>query len=319
MKHKINPIVDCVFKALLGSEKNKNLLVHFLNAVTELTDDNAITDVVIMNPYNDREFLTDKLSIVDIKAKCQKEFKYQVEIQLSVYPSLPSRMMHNWSAVYHSQIGKSENYSKLKPVISIWLLDTPLFKDAGNYHLNFGIHDTTNDISLTDHLNIHLLQLSLFNENKEIHNEKERWLYFFKQAENQDLENLPETMKTKEMIQAMETLQDFSENEKNYLLYQSRINAQLEYNTWKAMIADIEQELTIKKKEISEKNQEISEKNQKISEKDQKISEKDQKIQKIMQEKEEEQMAKERALKEKELYLSILKAKGIDINALSTE
>jgi len=33
MKHRIDPKIDCVFKALLGSEENRNLLVHFLNAV----------------------------------------------------------------------------------------------------------------------------------------------------------------------------------------------------------------------------------------------------------------------------------------------
>jgi hypothetical protein len=40
MKHRIDPKIDCVFKALLGSEENRNLLVHFLNAVlnTELPE-----------------------------------------------------------------------------------------------------------------------------------------------------------------------------------------------------------------------------------------------------------------------------------------
>ncbi len=33
MKHRIDPKVDCVFKAVLGSEENRNLLAHFLNAV----------------------------------------------------------------------------------------------------------------------------------------------------------------------------------------------------------------------------------------------------------------------------------------------
>jgi hypothetical protein len=33
MKHPIDPKIDCVFKALLGSEDNRNLLVHFLNAI----------------------------------------------------------------------------------------------------------------------------------------------------------------------------------------------------------------------------------------------------------------------------------------------
>jgi len=45
MKHKINPTVDCVFKAILGSEENKNLLIHFLNAVLEPAS--PITEIVI--------------------------------------------------------------------------------------------------------------------------------------------------------------------------------------------------------------------------------------------------------------------------------
>jgi hypothetical protein len=33
MKRPIDPRVDCVFKALLGSKENTNLLVHFINAI----------------------------------------------------------------------------------------------------------------------------------------------------------------------------------------------------------------------------------------------------------------------------------------------
>ena len=290
MKHKINPIVDCVFKALLGSEKNKNLLIHFLNAVTGLAGDDAITDVVIMNPYNEREFLDDKLSIVDIKAQCQNDFKYQIEIQLAVYPSLPSRILYNWSTIYHSQLTKQKgDYNLLKPVFSIWILDSPLFKDAGKYHLKFGIHDLDNKISLTDHLTIHLLQLSIFDEHKDVCNETERWLYFFKKAENQDLNNLPEPLKTKEMIQAMETLKDFSENQKNYLLYQSRLDAQYERNTWENMMR--ESEIKLKEQEV--------------------------KLAIERQEKEKALKAQEKERLEKERYLKILKEKGIDIDTLA--
>jgi len=32
MRHAIDPKIDCVFKALLGAEENRNLLIHFLNA-----------------------------------------------------------------------------------------------------------------------------------------------------------------------------------------------------------------------------------------------------------------------------------------------
>ena len=33
MKHHIDPIVDCVFKVLLDSEQNKNLLTKAINGV----------------------------------------------------------------------------------------------------------------------------------------------------------------------------------------------------------------------------------------------------------------------------------------------
>jgi len=33
MKHLIDPKIDCVFEALLGAERNRRLLIHFLNAI----------------------------------------------------------------------------------------------------------------------------------------------------------------------------------------------------------------------------------------------------------------------------------------------
>ena len=70
-----------------------NLLVHFLNAV--LVDDLAspITEAEILNPYNDKEFLDDKLSVVDVKAKDGEGRLYQIEIQLLAYRHLPERMV----------------------------------------------------------------------------------------------------------------------------------------------------------------------------------------------------------------------------------
>ncbi|MBF0388661.1 MAG: Rpn family recombination-promoting nuclease/putative transposase [Desulfamplus sp.] len=295
MIHKIDPIVDCVFKALLGSERNKNLLIHFLNAVIGFEGDDIITDVVILNPYNEREFIDDKLSIVDIKAKSQNDFKYQVEIQLAVYPALPSRIIYNWCTIYHSQINKKEDYAQLKPVYSIWIIDTPLFKDIDTYHFKFGLNDLTNKISLSNQLSIQILQLSNFDENKSICNEAERWLYFFKQAANKDIDNLPDILKTEEMIQAMETLKDFSENQRNYLLYQSRIDKELELNTFKRMVREAEIQLAIQKEKLAIEQEKLA-------------------IER--QQREHEKLEKEKALREKELYLKILKEKGIDVGDL---
>ena len=63
MRHPIDPTIDCVFKALLGSEDNRGLLIHFLNAILGPELPRPITGVEILNPYNEREFFSDKLSI----------------------------------------------------------------------------------------------------------------------------------------------------------------------------------------------------------------------------------------------------------------
>ena len=81
MKHRIDPKIDCVFKALLGSVENRNLLIHFLNAILTSDLSAPIIEVEILNPYNDKEFLDDKLSVVDVKAKDSDGRLYQIEIQ----------------------------------------------------------------------------------------------------------------------------------------------------------------------------------------------------------------------------------------------
>ena len=63
----INPKVDLVFKKLFGVEENKDLLISLINSVVSKAD--QVVDVVILNPYNVQNFRSDKLSILDIKAK----------------------------------------------------------------------------------------------------------------------------------------------------------------------------------------------------------------------------------------------------------
>ena len=77
MRHAIDPKIDCVFKALLGSEENRGLLIHFLNAILGPDLPRPVIEVQILNPYNEREFLTDKLSIVDVKARDDQSRLYQ--------------------------------------------------------------------------------------------------------------------------------------------------------------------------------------------------------------------------------------------------
>jgi predicted transposase/invertase (TIGR01784 family) len=104
VQHPIDPKIDCVFKALLGADRNRGLLIHFLNAI--LADEWAvpIVEVEMINPYNEREFFDDKLSIVDVKARDPAGRTYQIEIQVLNIPDLPARILYGWADLYSAQL-----------------------------------------------------------------------------------------------------------------------------------------------------------------------------------------------------------------------
>ncbi len=226
MKHRISPTIDCVYKAILGAEENKNLLIDFLNGV--LAPQFPISDVEILNPYNEREFYSDKLTIVDVKARDEQGTTYQIEIQLAVFSYLPERMLYTWSDIYQSQLQSGEPFSELRPVISIWMLTENLFSESPTFHHHFQLVDQANEKRLSEHCSIHVLELEKWRYSEAL-NAEDYWFYFFKEAEN--WEELPEIINTPNMRQAMAVLERFSEKEANYHLYQARQNALREEKT----------------------------------------------------------------------------------------
>ncbi len=222
MKHRINPQVDCVFKALLGAENNRNLLIHFINAMLQSELAAPLATVELMNPYNDKEWLNDKLSIVDVKARDQNGNLYQLEIQLVNYTALPARMLYNWADIYTQQLQNGASFHRLQPTYSIWLLAENLFKDDVEYHHAYKFRNTQCK-PLIEHGGIWTLELNKF-QAAQVENEQQRWLKFFKDGEQLNDTALPHWMQTQEMLQAMTTLSQFSDKERDYHRYQARQN-----------------------------------------------------------------------------------------------
>lgn len=222
MKHPIDPKIDCVFKALLGAENNLNLLLHFLNAILDSDLAAPIDQVEILNPYNDKEFLDGKLSIVDVKARDAAGHIYQIEIQLLNFAHLPARILYTWADIYSKQLQNGQDYRQLRPTYAIWLLAENLIKADADYIHTFKIRDNKGRC-LSQHCGIWLLELEKFNA-QQIENEQQRWLNFFKIGDQLNDEGLPDWMTTTEMRQAMSTLSQFSDKEKDYHAYQARQN-----------------------------------------------------------------------------------------------
>lgn len=225
MRHKINPQIDRVFKAILGSPDNTFVLIDFLNSILQTNP--VIEHVDILNPHNEKRFLSDKLTIVDVRAQDKAKQQYQIEIQMLNQQFLPERMLYTWSDIYQTQLSSGMEYNKLMPVISIWLLVNNLFKDSTVHH-HFQLYDHCHQRLLTEHCSIHVLELDKWQKTAAF-NLEDHWLYFLKEAKN--WVKLPSELNTRAMRLAMDTLQSFSEKEREYDLYRRQKLAMLDKNT----------------------------------------------------------------------------------------
>ena len=310
LKHSIDPMVDCVFKALLGAPENINLTINFLNAV--LKPDVPIKDVDILNPYNEKEFHSDKLTIVDIKVKDTQERSYQIEVQLAVFTYLPDRMLYTWSDIYQSQLNSGDDFDQLKPVVSIWLLGENLLKQSSGYHHHFQAYDPVNKIRLSDHFSIHILELAKWQKKSDVLDKEDQWFYFFKNAKHWD--QLPNELDNLEMRQAMQVLTRFSEKEKAYHLYQSRQNALRDEATKKHLLEKAERKMKEAERQKEEAERKREEAERKVEEAECKIEEVERQKEEVERQKEESMQKMQETLIEKERLIALLEKAGIDPN-----
>lgn len=191
----LNPQIDFVFKKIFGTEKNKPILINFLNAVIKPTT--PIKDVEIKNNYIDKDFLEDKFSRLDVKATTSNKEHINIEIQVKNEYNMIQRTLYYWSKMYSEQIQNRDNYSKLERTVCINILNFKYLKND-KYHNAYRLKEITSNEELTDLQEIHFIELPKFNEigNKEyVENvEKmdalEKWLEFLVEPESNTVRQL---------------------------------------------------------------------------------------------------------------------------------
>ena len=124
----IDPKVDFAFKKLFGSRDHPDITIHFLNSV--LGGDPLIKSVEILNPFNEKDFEDDKLSILDVKATDDQGRLLDIEMQTSLPGELANRLIYYAASQYVTQLREGARYVNLLPSIGISVLDGILFSDV---------------------------------------------------------------------------------------------------------------------------------------------------------------------------------------------
>ena len=216
---RLNPRIDFVFKKLFGTEENKDLLIDFINAF--VSEEDQVRDIVIKNPYNEKEFLGDKLSILDIKAQDISGKWFNIEMQMIDQDYYAQRALYYWARLYVSQLSSGVNYDKLEKTIGINILNFNCL-DEDEYHNIYKLLNVKSGNELIRQIEIHFVELEKYDEN--ISNVMDRWVNFLKKAGEYTQANLPPKLKEIPTIsKALDVLENMNLSEKEREKFEARL------------------------------------------------------------------------------------------------
>ncbi|WP_353280061.1 Rpn family recombination-promoting nuclease/putative transposase [Wolbachia endosymbiont (group B) of Silvanus unidentatus] len=222
----LDPKLDLTFKKIFGTEKNKNILIHFLNDILGFTEINTIQEVEFLSTIMDPEIASDKQSIVDVLCRDSTGARYVIEMQLARDKGFEKRAQLYAAKAYSRQADKGGKYIDLKKVFFIAISNCNLFPDKLDYISSHTIRDEkTNEHDLKDFQFI-FIELPKFPKSKEeqLENVVDRWLFFFKYAEETTDEDLRKIAEKSPIIKlAYDELDKFHWNEKDLVAYEERV------------------------------------------------------------------------------------------------
>ena len=198
-KKPFNALNDYFVRYFFTDKGGEKVLLDFINAVMISADMKTFKAVEILNPFNLKRNYKDKETIVDVKCITKNGTVVIIEVQLSGNSRFPERILYYWSSNYSKLLKKGEEYEDLTPVISINLLNFNLNKNS-NVHSCYMIYDTKNERLLTDHLQIHIIELKKFKfKNNDLKKDLNYWLGFF--TTNNMEEYMSEIVKEKPIME----------------------------------------------------------------------------------------------------------------------
>ncbi len=230
----INPTSDIMIKFLLGAKGTEEALKSFINAVLEDSGARQVKSLEIKDPFNHKQFLTDKVSILDIAAEDTDGEGFNIEVQSVGNDVFRNRSLYYWSKLYSGQLKSGEYYKTLKPVTCINLLEFELFNESGAIHSCFQLREKDKGFILSRHLNLHFLELPKFNK-LSASGKLDEWLLYFKcegREEEEKKKIMSSVIESNGAIRETHQRYDlFSSDEENHRIYEARMKLLRDYNT----------------------------------------------------------------------------------------
>ena len=190
---------DYIFKKIFAKKGNESILKDLLNSILQI----KIKSIEVIADANlERQLESNKLGILDLKAKVDEEAIVNIEIQIINRYNMIERTLFYWSGLYYNVLQKGADYKEIKKVIAINILDYNEF-DEGPYHEIARLRREYLYKILTDKIEIHFIQIPKFKkQRKDMKTKLDMWMDFISQIDEKEVKNA--MSKNKEIKKAQE-------------------------------------------------------------------------------------------------------------------
>ena len=216
---------DYAFKRVFGVEENKDVLQDLLECILDIPPE-TIAGLELLDKEFQKELLSEKLGILDIKLRLKDGTFVDIEIQNGWHFDFPERTLYYWSKMYNEGIKQGQDYTKLPKCITINLIGKGFNKNKRLHNKYLVLEQDTKE-PLVSKLEIHILNLekarglerSQFRDNKM--KRLLNWLQFIETDNPEVREMLAESSEM--MIKANATINIMEMSPRDKWLYESRM------------------------------------------------------------------------------------------------
>lgn len=169
---------DYLFRALL--QRSNKALKGLIGSLLRMNPE-QIQSAVITNPIELGESIDEKTFILDVKVILNKNVIINLEMQVLNEYNWPERSLSYLCRAF-SNLNSGEDYSKVKPVVQIGLLDFTLFPKYPEFYATYQFLNTKNHTVYSDKLRLSVLDLTrmeLATEEDRLHH-TDKWAALFK-------------------------------------------------------------------------------------------------------------------------------------------
>ncbi|GFR24150.1 transposase [Trichonephila clavata] len=108
----LDPKNDISFKRIFGTEKNKDILIHFLNDILGFAGKSTIKDIEFLSTIQDPDIASKKQSIVDVLCRDENGLQVIVEMQVAKTKGFEKRAQYYAAKAYSRQADKESIVEK---------------------------------------------------------------------------------------------------------------------------------------------------------------------------------------------------------------